>query len=265
MDDALRIQLLETGLLPLAILLLMLVSVELGWRVGWAMQARRPGIKASADTALIGAIFGLLALLIAFTFSGASNRFDQRRHLIIEEVIAIHTAYVAIDFLAAPEQPRIRQLFKDLLDHRIAFYDDVMHPTSVDKKTQEQAALKKALWQASLQAVMGEKDAFTRAMARQLLTDVAKMFDAIDVQRLAMKFHPPRVVWFALFLMALVGSFMAGHKMGLTQERDWLVIIVFASLMAGTVFLTMNMEYPRIGSINLDEFDQELVSLRGTM
>jgi hypothetical protein len=38
--------------------------------------------------AIIGAVFALFGLLIAFTFSGAYSRFDARRQLIVQEAKA---------------------------------------------------------------------------------------------------------------------------------------------------------------------------------
>jgi hypothetical protein len=43
-----------------------------------------------------GAVFGLLGLLIAFTFSGAASRFDDRRALIVEEANDIGTAWLRV-------------------------------------------------------------------------------------------------------------------------------------------------------------------------
>ena len=40
-----------------------------------------------------------MALLIAFTFSGAAARFDSRRQLVVEESNCIGTAYLRIDLL----------------------------------------------------------------------------------------------------------------------------------------------------------------------
>ena len=52
-----------------------------------------------------GAVFALLGLLLAFTFSGAATRFEGRRHLIVEEANDIGTAYLRVDLLPADAQP----------------------------------------------------------------------------------------------------------------------------------------------------------------
>ena len=93
MSDNLRLHLFESGFLPPVLLVLMVAMVEIGWRTGTFAFAKATTTELSDDKTLIGAIFGLLALLIAFTFSGAANRFDDRRHLIVDEVRAIADAY----------------------------------------------------------------------------------------------------------------------------------------------------------------------------
>ena len=68
----------------------MLVCLEIGLRLG-----RRTKVAEGAKQGLgiiEGAMFTLLGLLVAFTFSGAAERFEGRRHLIVEEANDIGTA-----------------------------------------------------------------------------------------------------------------------------------------------------------------------------
>ncbi len=264
MSDNLRLHLFESGFLPPVLLVLMVAMVEIGWRTGTFAFAKATTTELSDDKTLIGAIFGLLALLIAFTFSGAANRFDDRRHLIVDEVRAIADAYRSLDFLQKEQQPAVRQLFLSYVDHRLALYQNMADTQGFEQKVAAQAELSNQLWQASLAATRAT-DAAGQSMADQVPTAILKMIDASENQRLGMKFHPPRVIWQSLVVLALIGSFMSGYIMGIQQKRDWLVTLVFATLMAGAVYVILNIEYPRVGSINLDDFDQELVSLRKTM
>src|SRR5688572_30317883 len=66
-------------------LLLMLLASELGRRLGVARIARDPGGLAKGIGAAEAAVFGLLGLLLAFSFSGAASRFEDRRHLVTSE------------------------------------------------------------------------------------------------------------------------------------------------------------------------------------
>src|SRR5580765_7773073 len=80
------------SLFALGLFLGMLILLEVGRRIGARRLAEDPeGAEAGVGT-VEGAVFALLGLLIAFTFSGAASRFDTRRQLIIEETNDIGTA-----------------------------------------------------------------------------------------------------------------------------------------------------------------------------
>src|SRR6185436_17454554 len=99
-----------------------LATLEIGRRVGARRLALDPeGAKAST-WAIDGAVFGLLGLLIAFTFSGAAARFDTRRQMIVEEANAIGTAWLRLDLLPAGVQPALRDKFRQYLDARLAVF-----------------------------------------------------------------------------------------------------------------------------------------------
>jgi hypothetical protein len=82
---------------------------------------------------------------------------------------------------------------------------------------------------------------------------------------MAAKAHPPRIVFAMLALMACAAAFMAGHGMSGSKVRSWVHSVGFAGILAVTVFVIMDMEYPRLGFIRVDSFDQVLVDLRQSM
>src|SRR5262245_4230559 len=92
-----------------------LIAVLLGISVfGFLLIGRRLGRRHDTGDpesghaglgAVDGAVFGLLGLLIAFTFSGAAARFDERRLMVVTEVNNLGTAWLRIDLLAAEDQP----------------------------------------------------------------------------------------------------------------------------------------------------------------
>jgi len=63
------------------LVLLLLAFSEIGRRVGIAGLARSTDGLPKGTGAAETALFGLLGLLLAFTFSGAASRFENRRHL----------------------------------------------------------------------------------------------------------------------------------------------------------------------------------------
>jgi hypothetical protein len=95
-----------------------LAFLEIGRRIGIMRLAHNPEGLAKGGSAAEGAVFALLGLLIAFTFSGAASRFEDRRHLITEEANDIGTAYLRIDLLPSDTQPELRELFRRYTDLR---------------------------------------------------------------------------------------------------------------------------------------------------
>ena len=102
--------------ISLALFAGMLLCLDLGRRFGIHRMAQDPEGAHSGTGAVDGAVFALLGLLIAFTFSGAAGRFDERRSLIVEETNDIGTAYLRLDLLPAGAQPALRDLFRRYLD-----------------------------------------------------------------------------------------------------------------------------------------------------
>ena len=100
----------------------MLLLLEVGRRIGRWRAARDPDAPRAEVGAMDGAVFALLGLLIAFTFSGAASRWDTRRQLLVEEANAISTAYLRLDVLPPDAQPALREQFRQYVDARLAAY-----------------------------------------------------------------------------------------------------------------------------------------------
>jgi hypothetical protein len=73
------------------------------------------------------------------------------------------------------------------------------------------------------------------------------------------------IIFFMLSVLALVSSLLAGYGMAGSKTHSWIHIFGFALVMAMTVFVILDIEYPRLGLIRIDAFDQDLVELRQSM
>jgi hypothetical protein len=82
---------------------------------------------------------------------------------------------------------------------------------------------------------------------------------------MAAQLHPPMVVFAMLFGLALAGALLAGYGMAGGRARSWLHMVGFAAVLAGAVYVIIDLEYPRLGLIRVDAFDTALVELRNGM
>ena len=253
----------ETQSTPFALVLFVGINLmlELGRRVGARQRARIMEGGADGVGVVEAAIFGLLGLLIAFTFQGASERFDGRREQIVEEANNIGTAWLRIDLLPASAQPGMRGLFREYLDSRLATYRKIPDMAAVTAELDRTVRLQNEIWKV---AIAGQKEVGL-AVVVGLLPVLNQMFDIVTTRTMSAKTHPPSLVFYMLALLACAAAFMAGHGMSGSKARSWIHSVGFAATLAGTVFVIMDMEYPRRGTIRLDSFDQVLVDLRQSM
>lgn len=112
--DTPMVKAIDFWLLAGSLLLAIFVLLEVGRRIGIHRRRIDPESSSSGLGALEGAVFGLMGLLIAFTFSGAATRFDGRRELIGREANAIGTAYLRIDLLPAAAQLPCSRIFETI-------------------------------------------------------------------------------------------------------------------------------------------------------
>jgi len=238
-----------------------ILMVELGRRLGARQRAGIMDGGAAGVGAVEAATFGLLGLLIAFTFQGAAARFDARRVLIVMEANIVGTAWLRIDLLPNRAQPTMRGLFRQYLDSRLETYRKVPDMAAVMAELDRTVQLQKEIWNVATDSLQEGG----QPVVVGVLPVLNEMFDIVTTRRMATKMHPPSVVFIMLGFLAYASAFMAGHGMSGAKARSWVHIIGFAGILAITVFVIMDMEYPRTGVIRVDSFDQVLVDLRHGM
>jgi hypothetical protein len=241
----------------------MLLFLEIGRRITIRRRKQDAGVSGEGVGAVDGAVFALLGLLIAFTFSGASSRFDARRQLIVEETNDIGTAYLRLDLLPADLQPALRESFRRYLDTRIEVYQKLPDMAAAKESLAKANELQSQIWRQAVAATRAQ--GAPPAAPILLLPALNAMIDITTTRTMATQMHPPTVVFVMLFGLALAASLLAGFGMTGNKVRCWLHMLGFALAMAVAVYVILDIEYPRLGLIRVDAFDQALIDLRASM
>ncbi|QVL48291.1 MAG: DUF4239 domain-containing protein [Thiocapsa sp.] len=250
-------------LLALGLFIGILILLELGRRIGERRFRRDPDGARAGTGAVEGAIFGLVGLLIAFTFSGAASRFDDRRELIVEETNAIGTAYLRLDLLPEGARGTMQERFRHYLDARIDAYRKLPDVEAARVVMTQANAMQGEIWTAAIAAAHSE-GASPDAL-KLLLPALNDMFDITTTRTNATAIHPPMIIYGMLVVLTLAAALMAGYGMAGSKGRPWLHIVGFALVMALAVYIIIDLEYPRIGLIRVEGFDQALMNLRAGM
>jgi hypothetical protein len=251
-----------TSLLAVSMFFAMLLLLELGRRIGHRRLVTDPeGARAGAG-AVEGAVFALLGLLMAFTFSGAAARFDARRQLIVEEANAIGTAYLRLDILSPSAQPALREKFRQYVETRLEVYRKLPDLSAAQAELVKGAKLGEEIWSQAIAASQADGSQPARVL---VLPALNAMIDITTTRTMAGKMHPPMIIFGMLIGLSLVSSLLAGYGMAGGKARSWVHIVGFAATMAVAVYVILDLEFPRLGLIRVDAFDQVLVDVRASM
>jgi len=241
---------------PVLVFVVTVAVLAASARFGAALRKGRDDMdeKERADYGIIlAAILTLLGLIIGFTFSMASTRYDQRKNYEEEEANAIGTEYVRADLLPAANAEKIRELLRSYLDQRILFYTT----TSGDKLRQVTATtakLQSELWDAV------KTPASTGRSAVEALT-VSGMNDVLNSQgytQAAWRNRIPLAAWALMCVIAICCNVMIGYYMRPTDNKG-IRFLVMPIIVAISFLLIADIDSPGRGIIRVQP--QNLISL----
>lgn len=255
-------------MLMFALLNLLVVSVLFFGMLSMQEVGRRFAERASgsegqkrATGATEGAVYGMLGLFLAFTFSAAGARFEDRRHLAVEEANAIGTAWLRIDILPASAQPRLRDLFRQYVDARLERAPLAMNRVAVASAVTKYQALQQEIWSAGVAAVKesGQVPPFS-----VFLPALNEMIDITATRETVAQMRTPLPVFLMVATLALVGSLFAGYDLA-GKTRYWFHTVGFALVLAMTLFVIIDLEFPRLGFIRVNASDSAIYDVRRAM
>jgi len=240
----------------------MLILLEAGRRFGLMRRSKESEGERSNLGPVEGAVFALFGLLMAFTFSGAASRFNEKRMLIAEEANTIETAYLRLQ-LVPQSAPRIRDLFRQYVDSRLKTYRLLPDMKAAGLEMIKSKNIQEEIWTESVAATL-VKGAHPAA-GWILLPALNDMIDMMTTRTMALQVHPPRIIFALLFALGLICSLLAGYRMSAGRHRSWLHIFGFTVITVIVVYVILDAEYPRAGLIRLESADQVLVDVRANM
>lgn len=236
-----------------ALFVAILALVEIGRRLG-------AGRTTDGLAAIERAVFGLMALLMAFTFSSAAFRFEVRRNMLVEEANAIRTAFLRLDVLPAAAQPPLRDAFRRYVEARLAIYRDLGDAAAAEADVARVTQLQQEIWDG---AVVGCREGGSQA-ASLVLPALNAMFAIATTRTIGLQTHQHAVVFAMLMVVMLACSLLAGFSMT-EGERSWLHVVCFAAVMTVAFYVILDLEWPRLGLIRIDWMDRFLREVRASM
>jgi hypothetical protein len=220
-------------------------AVWFGWRLGQRDRKDSDENELSQVRGLQGAMLGLLALLLGFTFSMAAQRFDARRAIIDNEANAIGTAYLRTDLAAEPQRQALKKLLTRYVDARIDFYGagtDEARQRAIDEASEH---LHAELWQNAV-AIAERTPGPTTALL------VASLNDVIDLHGLrvaSLRNHVPEVILWLLLVVAVLSAGLSGYAAGFGRRPGWIPTGTVLLIITLVIVVIIDVDQPRVGFI----------------
>src|SRR3979409_289684 len=136
---------------PVLVFAAAFVSLSLASAAGARLRKRYPSVSDEQKddlSVILAAILTLLALIVGFSFSMATNRYDQRKNFEEAEANAIGTEILRADFLPPADAAAVRKLLGDYLRQRIGFSNKKKGCERAARVAQRRSQLEAALWAA---------------------------------------------------------------------------------------------------------------------
>jgi hypothetical protein len=245
---------------PLLVFIITFIALWLAALLGrFALRGpHKPDKEVRDDFGIIlaGALT-LLGLIIGFSFSMATERYDQRKNLEEGEANAIGTEYVRAGLLPSADAGKLRPLLKSYLDQRIAFYvardeQEIQHARTRTGELQDE------LWAAVLPVASAQPNAIN-ALA------VSGMNDVLNSQGYAQAMfwnRIPLAAWSLICTIAIGCNLLVGYgsRSGTAGSR---LLPILPLLVAIALMFIADIDAPRHGIIRVRP--QNLISLADSL
>lgn len=246
-----------------------LLLMEYGRRIGLRRLAEEGNAAMAGLSAVEGAVFALMGLLLAFTLSGALQRFDERRTLMLHEANAVSTAYDRLNMLDEPAKSNLQAKLKAYLAERLQLYKlptgfSIVEDASVfdARQLKSIADTQNEIWKEAV-AACGRMP--TTAPCTLILPALSEEAEAARQRAGANERHPPRIIYVMLFALGLGGSLLAGFGMAASKRRSTVHMVTFAAALAVTLYIITDIEFPRQGLITVAHFDKFMEQVLNSM
>lgn len=228
---------------------MVLLSIELGFRLGGYRKGKREMEGHSQVVSMTGAHLGLLAFILAFSFSMSAGHFGKRKELLLEEVNAIETAYLRAELVPEPHRTQIKSLLADYSIARSA--SSGISPTAIAQLIRDSEAIQEKIW--TVVELLSQKDKLT-VMDSLLVQAINEVID-LHQQRLyaGMNSRIPINIWVALYVILILSMVGMGFSMGLSGKRNTVSSMSLALSFSMVMFVIADLDRPTSGLVHTDQ------------
>jgi hypothetical protein len=228
--------------------LIVLIPIFIGQRYGIYRSKKQADLQNAPVGTVVGAAFGLLAFMLAFTFQIAASRYEARKELLLEEVTNIRTTYLRSGLLPEPFRSDTKKLLIEYVDLRVDIATDTIKLSFAMSRSQQ---ILDRLW--DFTETLAEQDRSSEVYAL-FTTSVNDLVDNYN-QRITMTFEYriPSVILWILFIISFFCMLSLGYHFGISGKGSFRINLLLAVIFAVVILLILALDRPETGLAKLNQ------------
>lgn len=231
----------------LAVAGLVLLAIELGYRVGTYRRLRSEEEREGPVGAIVAATLGLLAFVLAFTFGLAASRFDARRQMVVKEANAIGTTFLRAGMLPDENRQAVRSKLIQYVEARL----EVIKTQDIDTLFARTEQLHGDLWREAEIVGRQSPDSFVVGLFIQALNET------IDVHAervlIGLQSRLPSVLWVTLYSITFLTMAGVGYHEGLSKSKRSIAILVLVLSFSAVMTMIADLDRPQDGYLTIGQ------------
>ncbi len=234
-----------------------IIAVEAG--AGAARLALRRRSEKEPEAALgslVGAILGLLAFFLAFTFGMTASRYDARKQLVLEESNAIGTTFLRAALLPPKQGLEVRRLLREYADIRSAKAN-----VNVQEILTKSLDIHRRLWSETKSLIREDMDSEIRSLF------IVSLNELIDLHQsrvtVALEYRIPGTVWLVVYLLSVLSMLMVGYQVGMSGVRRLRGTPMLVAAFSIVILMIADIDRPIEGFMRLSQ--QPIVDVQQMM
>ena len=237
----------------LLITVLMVSFIEIGFRIGGYDRRDRNKAQVAQVRAIMGASLGLLAFMLAFSFSRAQSHYEARIDAYLVEISAIDSAYRGADLLDEPRRTSAKTLLRQFVQLRrdSSYAADTGDLEEAIEIIRDAERIHDKLWKIASSSMSSPGDSIDDSI---FVNAILEMIKANDERIQAKLFNRiSLVIWFTLFLMSFLSMIVMGYQAQLTGTRSILATWALAFAFAAVMTLVTDLDRPQMSLFKMNQ------------
>lgn len=228
----------------------LLVGLELGYRVGLARRKKLEDAEAGGGGVVLTSMFALLGLILAFTYGFTVSRYNQRTQAVIAEANALETAFLRAGLMQGADAASLQRAILDYARTRVISSQEWATRAGAMAILERSKEAQLLLWPLTERIVKSRPPG---AIEASLVVAINEVIDwhtvrlARGVDRL-----PSSILWM-LLLIAAASISVAGFNAGFSGFISRLRMSALTLVLAAVMLIIIDFDRPRRGSIRVTQ------------